>query len=166
MEDVDPECVIKLASHMSRLRTNVLEFHIYPQKLCKADALKMSGERERVRESSQLTSRFARWLLVTSSHSLHTSLQCSSGFCRWYSNSWRYLHRNQKLEWSCSISQCKVHIHNLLKRAPDEVQDLEVDCYQPLDTACNSLWSCRFNRWYLNSLRNLTRHDLEAWVTM
>jgi hypothetical protein len=65
MENVDPECVIKLASHMSRLKTNVLEFHIYPRKLCKANALKMSRERERerererVRESSQLTSRFA-----------------------------------------------------------------------------------------------------------
>ncbi len=60
--DVDPECVIKLASHMSRLRTNVLEFHIYPPKLRKADALKMSRERERERESSQLTSRFVRLL--------------------------------------------------------------------------------------------------------
>jgi hypothetical protein len=50
MEDVDPECVIKLASHMSRLRTNKLEFHIYPRKLCKADALKMSRERERESE--------------------------------------------------------------------------------------------------------------------
>jgi hypothetical protein len=50
MEDVDPECVIKLASHMSRLRTSVLEFHIYPRKLCKADALKMSRERESERE--------------------------------------------------------------------------------------------------------------------